>query len=289
MSHQSQDNNYQHEEPSIERCPHDKENPYVMVNRNLIRDTSLSPECRLMLIYLLSMDEKKWKIHPKQLVEYFKSYHGRDMIYRWIDQAIDAGYMKKEETKNPNHPNLRGKIKYYVSETPKFKKCFRQTGSQDTEPQYPADQYYKKEHHTSSDEEVLNKESSSSRKQSDDDLVFSDKEREDLNNYAAEEIAEAIQVTKENCRQSKNDIRIKYFFTTIKNLKEKPKIAKIPVFEEIGRHFRNGQLYNQAECNITEKAISFTRGMRYESIDFKYFKWENFTKLCENFGIEFKR
>lgn len=134
------------EEDSIERCPHDKENPYVMISRNLIRDNSISPECRLMIIYLLSMDEKKWKINPKQLINYFQPHWGRDKVYEWIEQAIDAGYMKKEEVKNSIHPNLKGKVKYYVSETPKFKKCFRHPEMQYTEARDPENQYYKKEH-----------------------------------------------------------------------------------------------------------------------------------------------
>jgi hypothetical protein len=289
MSNQLQDSEFQDHEPTIERCPHDKENPYVMVSRDLIRDNSLSPECRLMLIYLLSMDGKKWKINPKQLVLYFKPHWGRNKVYEWIDQAIEAGYMKKEVTANIKHPNLRGKIKYYVSESAKFKKCFRHPEIQDAEDGDPVNRDYKNNNHTSSDEEVLNKESSSSRKQSDDDLVFSDKEREDLNNYTPDQISQATLITNQNCFQSKNSVRVKYFFTTIKNLKEKPKNIKIPPFKELSNHFKNGELYNQAECNITEKAISFTRGMKYESVDFKYFSWENFTKLCESFGIKFKR
>lgn len=289
MSNQSQDTEYQEYEDSIERCPHDKQNPYVMLSRDLIRDNSISPECRHMLMYLLSMDEKKWKINPKQLVSYYKPHWGRNKIYKWINDAIEAGYMKKEVIPNPNHPNLKGKTKYYVSESPKFKKCFRHPEIQDTEAQHPAKGDYKNNNHTSSEEEVLNKESSSSRKESDDDLIFDDSEKEDLNNFTPEQICEAMQRTKEHCLSQKNSARVKFFFTTILNLKESPKKPKIKPFEELKRHFKSGKLYNQAECNITEKAISFSRGMRYEYVDFKYFSWDNFQKLCETFGINFKR
>ena len=120
--------------PFIERCPHDKENPYAMINRDLIRDKLLHPSTRWMLIYLLSMKDG-WRISPKQLKEHCLGHHGcgRDKIYDWIKDAIEAGYMKKVE-------RFEGGLKrshYLLSEFPKFKKSFPRPDNQDPDEQDP--------------------------------------------------------------------------------------------------------------------------------------------------------
>lgn len=117
---------------SFERSPHDKEHPYTMVSNSLIRDKSISPECRLVLIYLLS-HFNKWNIKTSQLINEFKGHLGKDQIYKIITEAIAAGYMKKVEyTKN----NLK-RVKYFVSEHKSFRMYllpdFQDTGFQDTE------------------------------------------------------------------------------------------------------------------------------------------------------------
>lgn len=120
---------------TIERCPHDIENPFVMINRQLIRDMSISPGCRWLIIFLLS-NKDGWKINIKQIASQAGDCVGRDKIYQWINEAIEAGYIKREEFCVNNLKRYR----YILSETPKFKKCFRcpesqDTGSQDTERQ----------------------------------------------------------------------------------------------------------------------------------------------------------
>lgn len=272
---------------TIQRCPHDKENPYAQISRELIRDESISPNCRWLIMYFLSMKDG-WRINIAQLVNHLKGHIGRNKVYRVLNEAIEAGYIRKETLKNPDNPNLKGKILYWVSESPKFKKCFRHSDFEYTEAQHPENEYIKKEHQSS--EEDLSKERSSSKKKAtDDDLVFTDKEREQLKNFSSEQIKEATKITQENCLQSKNSVRVKYFLTTIRNLKEKPKNTKISPFEELSKKFKKGQFYNKAECNITEKAIAFTRGMKHEEVDFKYFSWDKFQQICQDFGIEFER
>lgn len=134
---------------SIQRCPHDEENPYVIINSKLIRDGSLSPECRWLLCYLLS-HEKGWRINRRQIANHLDGQYGRDRIDRMFNEALAAGYMKRVDilVLREKGGALR-RSKYFISETPKFKplpqekpqkvkKCFRQpvfqgTGSQLTE------------------------------------------------------------------------------------------------------------------------------------------------------------
>lgn len=101
----------------IERCPHDSENPYAQISRHLIRDQSISPECRWLLIYLLSMD-RGWKISVKQIWAHTKGFIGLKKLYKIIKEACEAGYMKSEIKFKGN---LKQGVKYYLSETPKFK------------------------------------------------------------------------------------------------------------------------------------------------------------------------
>lgn len=115
----------------FQRCPHNKENPYAQISRSLIRDESISPECRWMLIYFLSMRDD-FKINCKQLWAHVKQFMGRDKVYRIIEEACKAGYMKKEDR---YVGNLKRGVTYYVSEEPneEFKKSFRRPDFQDTE------------------------------------------------------------------------------------------------------------------------------------------------------------
>lgn len=129
--------------PFIERCPHDKENPYALINRELIRDFRLHPSVRWMIIYLLSM-KNGWKISPKQLKKHCSGHFGcgRDKIYDWINEAIEAGYMKKEEWKEGGLKRCR----YLLSEFPKFKKCLPRPDDQDPVQPDPVQTDYKKYH-----------------------------------------------------------------------------------------------------------------------------------------------
>lgn len=103
---------------TIHRCPHDEKNPYVMINNNLIRNENLSPQCRWLLIYLLS-NEEGWNISIQQLRNHLKKFAGRDKIYNMINEAIEAGYMELQEYLDGGLKRTR----YVISETPKFKKC----------------------------------------------------------------------------------------------------------------------------------------------------------------------
>ena len=123
----------------ILRCPHDQENPYLMINRELIRNSSISPEARWLLIYLLSHD-KSFSPTPKYIVKTQKI--GRDRLYKLFNELIEGGYILKEEIKEPN--NLI-RVRYVYSETPKFKKTFRRPDFQDPEIQDPENTYIKKE------------------------------------------------------------------------------------------------------------------------------------------------
>jgi hypothetical protein len=65
---------------------------------------------------------------------------------------------------------------------------------------------------------------------------------------------------------------------------------KLSIFEEISLHFIHGEKYFGAECNLTRKGISFTRGMKHRQQDFNdFWSWDNFLDICDEFNIEFSR
>lgn len=116
----------------IQRCPHDQDNPYAQINNKLIRDNSISPECRWLLIYLLS-NEKGWKILPAQIVKYVAPHWGRDKVYKILNEAIRGGYLKRVASK-------RGSVnvyQYFLSENGNFKKISELPENQDPENQFP--------------------------------------------------------------------------------------------------------------------------------------------------------
>ena len=81
-------------EQFIERCPHDEENPYALISRALLRDQTISPECRWMLLFILLSMDKGWKISAKQLWNHTKGFIGRDKIWKLIKEAVEAGYIQ---------------------------------------------------------------------------------------------------------------------------------------------------------------------------------------------------
>src|SRR3990172_1461981 len=104
---------------TIQRTPHDGENPYAQISRSLIRDENASPLFRFMMVFLLSQKDG-WRISPKQVVNNFKPHGiGRDKVYSLFKEGVELGYIMKEEYLTPK--NLK-RIRFYISENPKFKK-----------------------------------------------------------------------------------------------------------------------------------------------------------------------
>lgn len=110
----------------IIRCDHDKENPYVMVNRDLVRDPNMSPQCRWFIIFCLSFD-KTWHI---SIPHFIKSQGiSKDKMYSMINEAIEHGYVKRESINNKGLKRYR----YIISESAKFKKSLPCPENPDTE------------------------------------------------------------------------------------------------------------------------------------------------------------
>jgi hypothetical protein len=98
----------------------EKLHPFTMVPNELLRNESISPNCRWLISYLLSNVES-WKINIGQIIKHLKPHMSKTKVYSLVKEACDSGYLLKIITKEKNLI----RYSYKVSRTPKFKKCFR--------------------------------------------------------------------------------------------------------------------------------------------------------------------
>jgi hypothetical protein len=131
QDNQSEDNKstQKDKQETIQRCPHDSENPYSQILNELIRNKDISTDCIWLLSYLLS-NKDGWNINPSQIINHLKGRWGKNKVYKILNEAIEAGYAKREYIKKGN---IRIGTKYFISERPKFKKCFRNPCFRDPE------------------------------------------------------------------------------------------------------------------------------------------------------------
>jgi len=99
---------------------HDEQNPFSVIPNALLRDESISPECRWLISYLLS-NAKGWTIKVAQIIRHVAPHMGRNKVYKVINEALESGYMRRE---NYLVNNLK-RTRYYIASTPRFKKYSR--------------------------------------------------------------------------------------------------------------------------------------------------------------------
>ena len=78
----------------IQRSPHDKINPFVMINKTMLRDPSLTPRAKGILCYLLSFTDDV-KVDPDYIS--LKLEITKDSVYKILNEIIDAGYAFRTE------------------------------------------------------------------------------------------------------------------------------------------------------------------------------------------------
>jgi hypothetical protein len=99
-------------ENSIIRTVKNKDNPYVMINKQGVQDPNLSWAAKGLLAYLLSLPDN-WTIYAKELLKHTSS--GETNTYTVIRELLRHGYMEKIEYR------YKGKIlalNYTVFEVP---------------------------------------------------------------------------------------------------------------------------------------------------------------------------
>jgi len=112
---------------NISRCPHDRENPYAQISRELLRNNNLSFRARGLLCYMLSFPNN-WSAHPQFIAK--QNGIGKDQMYAILKELIDAGYCIYIQNKEGNRFSSG---KYLFSESPKFKKSLPHPGFPDAQ------------------------------------------------------------------------------------------------------------------------------------------------------------
>lgn len=82
---------------TIFRVIKDKENPYVMINKQFLKDKRLSWKAKGILTYLLSMPDD-WKIYENELVAHSKD--GLTSLKSGIKELIELGYISRNQLRN---------------------------------------------------------------------------------------------------------------------------------------------------------------------------------------------
>jgi len=67
---------------------------YTIVPNSLIRDMEISPNCRWLIIHLLSLKSIRI-IKLCELYEYTKKFIGKDHVRKALKEAIQSGYIEK--------------------------------------------------------------------------------------------------------------------------------------------------------------------------------------------------
>ena len=97
----------------ILRKAHNKQNPYVMINRNSIQNKGLTFQARGLLSYLLSLPED-WSISVKHLIT--QSPAEKTTIYSILKELEGFRYIKRKTIRNEK--KQIEKIEYLIYETP---------------------------------------------------------------------------------------------------------------------------------------------------------------------------
>jgi hypothetical protein len=101
-------------ESTFERCPHDKQNPYVMISREMAQDKSISPKARGVLLYLLSLPSD-WKIYHSQLQDGLGV--GESYVNSAMDEIVKNGYADRSRQR------VKGVFQPYKYIIREVKKC----------------------------------------------------------------------------------------------------------------------------------------------------------------------
>jgi DNA-binding Lrp family transcriptional regulator len=79
---------------SVIRVSHDKDNPYLLVNRETVRDNTISLKARGLLIYMLSFADG-WEFYVSEIAR--RNKISEETITNILKELFKAGYCKREK------------------------------------------------------------------------------------------------------------------------------------------------------------------------------------------------
>lgn len=113
---------------SIIRTQHNKENPYVILNKSTLEDPNLSWPSKGLWAYLMSKPDN-WQVSVSHLSTiYNERGGGKEAIYNYLNELIEQGYCKRQRLRDKQ--GRVGEVEYIISE---FKNKVPQTGLPDVD------------------------------------------------------------------------------------------------------------------------------------------------------------
>lgn len=102
---------------TVIRTSHNRENPYVMLNKSVVQNKELSLKAKGLWALLMSYPND-WKFYVKKLIEECKE--GRTALYNTIDELISARLMIRIQTfqKDVQGKMCGGGVEYIIFEFP---------------------------------------------------------------------------------------------------------------------------------------------------------------------------
>lgn len=294
-------------EPTFERCPHDRENPYVQISRELIQDRNISPKAKGVLIYLLSLP-RDWKIYHSQL-QYGLNI-GEDCLNSAMDELIKEGYAERTRER------IKGVFQPYRYKIREFKKCLpnrktppgelsdlpdRENRPGSSGPENPVIQ----SRDSSSTKETSTKQDmpaaaffSPKNEKRETPAIYPSLEHVDIPpDHKLKMTARADEQTVVNAiawathpQNPPKESLVQSIWFAINNRLSAAKFEekKKTPYEMVSQHFKHGTEYNDAICCLTKEAISFQRTLKYAEVRLdKFFTWSKLLDVCKMFGIDF--
>jgi len=117
---------------TIQRGKHDKEHPYVMISKKMLRDKDLKPNAKGVLCYLLSLPDN-FQVHPRQVAQSMGI--GKDQIYTILKELLKLGYAFKRQIIDKNGCFRNVIYEFYEERLPeeeRFKENITVSGNPDT-------------------------------------------------------------------------------------------------------------------------------------------------------------
>jgi len=82
---------------SMFRVSKDKNNPYVILNKEFLNDVNLTLKAKGLLTYLLSLPDD-WQIYENEIVQHHKD--GRDSLKSAIKELMDNNYIERSRIRD---------------------------------------------------------------------------------------------------------------------------------------------------------------------------------------------
>lgn len=288
------------------RTSKDKDHPYVMLNKTFLEDQNISLKAKGLLAYCMCKPDG-WEFYVEQLCTVLKEK--KTAIYSAFKELIKAGYCVRSALRNKKG-NFK-KFDYLLMEVSNNQQPKNEKHPLPENPQVD-NPLMENQPLVINDREVINDNSnihaplpsSKSSKKS----VLQKTERRPFVHTTDEEHSKLLkkygQILTESAYNRLNDWKeskvqaepkkaethtdyyriMKWVVKSIEEDEKKPKTNSNK--ELVLQKFKNGGVYNGAECFIGDDSIAFQRGMTHLSVRFKDqgFK-DQFENILRKFGI----